>query len=160
MTNMKNKFRYAGSHVVHEDFGDEEVIINLKSGVYYSLSDVGRFLWKEISKEPTFEDLFACTLVSYDGNGSDIKNAVLRFFNELKNEELIAEFADEHSTGKSVPGCREEGRPENDKKPFEAPSLMKYTDQQEMLLLDPIHEVDDLGWPQKKEDSSEQSSRE
>lgn len=153
--NMKIKFRYAGSHVVHEDFGDEEVIINLKSGVYYSLSDVGRFLWKEISKEPTLEDVVACTLISYDGDESEIKNAIFRFFNELKNEELIAEFEDEHNPGDRLSGNKADEPPKNDKKPFEAPSLMKYTDQQEMLLLDPIHEVDDLGWPQKKEDSPE-----
>ena len=152
---MKNKFRYAGSHVVHEDFGDEEVIINLKSGVYYSLSDVGRFLWKEIGKEPTIEDAVACTLISYDGDGAEIKNAIFRFFAELKNEELIAEFEDEQNQGESAAGYEADEPPRNDKKPFDAPSLMKYTDQQEMLLLDPIHEVDDLGWPQKKEDSSE-----
>jgi hypothetical protein len=27
------------------------------------------------------------------------------------------------------------------------PVLDKYTDMQELLLLDPIHEVDDAGWP-------------
>lgn len=154
--NMKNKFRYAGSHVVHEDFGDEEVIINLKSGVYYSLSDTGRFLWKEIGNEPTLVDVVSSTLIYYDGEASVIKNAVSQFLNELKDEELIAEFEDEQNPGESASGYKADDAPKNDKNPFEAPSLMKYTDQQEMLLLDPIHEVDDLGWPQKKEDDTEQ----
>jgi hypothetical protein len=30
---------------------------------------------------------------------------------------------------------------------YEAPKLSAYTDMQELLLLDPIHEVDESGWP-------------
>ena len=30
---------------------------------------------------------------------------------------------------------------------FEAPVLEKYTDMQTLLLVDPVHEVDDRGWP-------------
>ena len=34
---------------------------------------------------------------------------------------------------------------------FQAPSLQKYTDMEEMLALDPIHEVDEeMGWPSAK----------
>ena len=36
---------------------------------------------------------------------------------------------------------------------FEAPILHKYTDMQDLLLLDPIHEVDEAGWPSVKPDS-------
>jgi hypothetical protein len=28
--------------------------------------------------------------------------------------------------------------------------LQKFTDMQELLLLDPIHEVDERGWPHRK----------
>ena len=44
--------------------------------------------------------------------------------------------------------------PETGSIPFDAPILKRYTDQQELLLLDPIHEVDDIGWPREKEESS------
>jgi hypothetical protein len=30
---------------------------------------------------------------------------------------------------------------------FEAPVLQKYTDMQDLLLLDPIHDTDETGWP-------------
>ena len=36
------------------------------------------------------------------------------------------------------------------KQPFEAPILNKYNDMQELLLLDPIHDVDEAGWPNTK----------
>jgi hypothetical protein len=33
------------------------------------------------------------------------------------------------------------------KKPFTDPVIEIYTDLQDLLLLDPIHDVDDRGWP-------------
>ena len=36
---------------------------------------------------------------------------------------------------------------------FVPPSLHKYVDMQELLLLDPIHEVDETGWPSIKPDT-------
>ena len=32
---------------------------------------------------------------------------------------------------------------------YEAPALAKFTDMQELLLLDPVHEVDEAGWPNR-----------
>ncbi len=34
-----------------------------------------------------------------------------------------------------------------DRPAFEAPVLESYSDMQDLLLLDPIHDVDDAGWP-------------
>jgi len=31
--------------------------------------------------------------------------------------------------------------------PFTKPELHKFTDMQDLLLFDPIHEVDESGWP-------------
>jgi hypothetical protein len=39
---------------------------------------------------------------------------------------------------------------------FEIPALEKYTDMEELLLLDPIHEVDETGWPNIAPDQSEE----
>jgi hypothetical protein len=38
------------------------------------------------------------------------------------------------------------------KKAFEPPTLAVYTDMQELLLLDPIHDVDETGWPQRQDE--------
>jgi hypothetical protein len=35
----------------------------------------------------------------------------------------------------------------HDKPSFTPPLLHKYSDMQELLLLDPIHDVDEAGWP-------------
>jgi hypothetical protein len=36
--------------------------------------------------------------------------------------------------------------PTGEKLPFKAPELQKYTDMQDFLLVDPIHETDEAGW--------------
>ena len=41
------------------------------------------------------------------------------------------------------------GEPEPSSRPYEDPKLGKYTDMQELLLLDPVHEVDESGWPNR-----------
>ena len=33
--------------------------------------------------------------------------------------------------------------------PFVTPTLSRYTEMQDLLLLDPIHDVDDSGWPRR-----------
>jgi hypothetical protein len=50
--------------------------------------------------------------------------------------------------------CRSDGNPEpvptddpESDQPFVAPVLERYTDMQYFLLLDPIHETADTGWP-------------
>jgi len=37
------------------------------------------------------------------------------------------------------------------KEPFERPVLEKFTDVQELLALDPVHDVDGSGWPRPKD---------
>lgn len=37
--------------------------------------------------------------------------------------------------------------PVGERPPFVRPILQKYTDMADLLLLDPIHEVDEQGWP-------------
>jgi hypothetical protein len=40
----------------------------------------------------------------------------------------------------------------HEKPSFNLPLLHKYSDMQELLLLDPIHDVDDAGWPKPNPD--------
>jgi len=64
---------------------------------------------------------------------------------ELRGETLLEQLADEVG----VPPDDEVAAPASDG-PFVAPVLERYEDMQDFLLVDPIHEVDDSGWPNKK----------
>ena len=66
---------------------------------------------------------------------------------ELQQEDLIV--PDDAKKPQRIKGLdvRIEAGSETEKPSFEAPILHKYTDMQDLLLLDPIHEVDEAGWP-------------
>lgn len=44
--------------------------------------------------------------------------------------------------------------PNPDKLHFEEPIFHKYTDMEDLLLLDPIHDVDETGWPKPHQDDT------
>ena len=60
---------------------------------------------------------------------------------ELQEEGLIVP---DEITGKPVVG---QTGGQAVKTPFVRPVLQKFTDMQDILLLDPIHEANDMGWP-------------
>jgi hypothetical protein len=61
-------------------------------------------------------------------------------------------MADESGAVEGVAGADVPGDDVQGELPFVAPVLDKYTDMQELLLLDPIHEVDASGWPKLPDD--------
>lgn len=145
-----NDYVYYASHIVHDDFGDEIVIINLHSGVYFSLVDTGRFIWNLLNNTPTIGQLAENVGKVYSGHDHDIQKETRRFLNELESDGLILISDKTPDSGTNPPANDVVDSQSGKKKDFKPPVLKKYTDQQELLLLDPIHEVDDIGWPQKK----------
>ena len=78
----------------------------------------------------------------YDGTAAIIEQAVTGFIREILAENLIVPDA----TPFPQPSTLDNPGPQVHK-PFVPPVLHKYTDMQELLLIDPIHEVDETGWP-------------
>ena len=74
---------------------------------------------------------------------SNIGKDIEGFIDLLLAEELIA--ATDNACLASLDSINEDT-----KLNYSKPTLAKYTDMQELLLLDPIHEVDEEGWPNIK----------
>jgi coenzyme PQQ synthesis protein D (PqqD) len=137
-------------HIVHEIFEDQEAaIINLKSGTYYSLDPVGTYIWAQLAPSATIGEMVEAVVSRYEGGLGEIVNAVSQFIDHLYAEELI--IAAEEA------GAEPSRRPEAlglegtvSKLAFRRPVLERYNDMQELLLLDPIHEVAEAGWPHRK----------
>jgi hypothetical protein len=147
-------FTINSPHVVRETFDDDEVVIvNLNSGSYYSLEKVAAEIWNLIENDTALDEILTALILRYEKDDVDIETTVRQFFHDLQAEDLIlpveprgAESRD--ATAKATP---EAVAP---KLSFEAPVLHKYTDMQELLVLDPIHEVDDSGWPKSRAGSA------
>ena len=82
----------------------------------------------------------------YAGDAEHIRAGVDALLAELLAESLLAP-AECISAG--APGVDSNERSAGELPPFMPPLLEKFTDMADLLLLDPIHEVDaETGWPQ------------
>jgi hypothetical protein len=142
MTNQR--FRINTPTVTHETIDGEAVIINLDSGNYYSLVEVGSFIWGLIENGASASEVQHLVLQGYDGNATDVDRSVQELLAQLQQENLIVPLDGAEAFESDQVLSSNNGH----KKPsFNPPVLHKYSDMQELLLLDPIHDVDEAGWP-------------
>ncbi len=139
--------------MVHETLDGETVIINLETGTYFSLQGSGAEIWELISRGLTLETLVEEILRRHDEvSRESVETSLTHLITELLNEGLITRTdpsSNGHVTDDSASGLFTGNYPQT----FEPPALVKYTDMQDLLLLDPIHEVDETGWPNMKLDA-------
>lgn len=143
------RFRVNTPTVTHETIDGEAVIINLDSGNYYSLVEVGSFIWALIEKGASASEVRNVVLQTYQGDATDIDRCVQELLAQLQQENLILPV-----DGGGALDLTEvlSSNNSHEKPSFNPPVLHKYSDMQELLLLDPIHDVDDAGWPKPNPD--------
>ncbi len=128
----------AGPSVVHEAIEGEVIIVNLDKGLYFSTDGVGASIWAMIVAGRTADEilLWAKGLDAGDVVAAD----VAEFLDDLRENELVRDVAETPEGGDfDVPAAPAT---------YEKPTLNVYADMEELLLLDPIHDVsDDAGWP-------------
>ena len=144
-------FRFNTPTVSHETIDGEAVIINLDNGNYYSLTEAGCAIWDLVARRVSLNEICRQICEAYQGDCSQIESGVQELLSQLQQENLIVS-----ANGEAVQNSiADEAIPATDngsaKVAFKVPVLQKYTDMQELLLLDPIHDVDDTGWPRKPE---------
>ena len=125
--------------VVHETVDDEVVIINLDKGIYYSTDGVGACIWSQVA-----EGLDREAIVRWGAdNFADVGSAeadVRAFLAELEANELVTE------TSEPAPAVTTAEQPTP--VAYRRPELQVFTDMEDLLLLDPIHDVEaEQGWP-------------
>jgi len=141
MLREQDRFRPNAPHVTSERFDDEVVIVNFESGKYHSLQGTAASLWRFVEQGATVGEIVRETLVRYDGERPAIEEAVFAFLADLRNEDLAVP-----ADGPAAAAGEPRG-PEGPRTTFVPPVLATFSDMQELLWLDPIHEVDDAGWP-------------
>ena len=146
---MSSNFQINQSNIVHQTIEGEVVIINLNTGDYYSLVNIGVRIWNLLEKATTLECIVNTLNNEFLSNGVNIEEIINQFINELKKESLVVSLEIESDEQSSLESKNSDDA-KSDKLPFEKPTLQKFTDMQELLLIDPIHEVDEMGWPRTK----------
>ena len=137
---MSSTFRMPESDIVLEAFQDESIAVNLSVGRYYSLSLVGAEIYDLLTQGCALEAVVEHLAHRYDEDPAVIDDAVRDFTARLLEEGLIV-AAPEEDAGSPLPA------PERSSVGFSTPTMSVYTDMEDLLLLDPIHDVDETGWP-------------
>ena len=136
--------------IVSETIDGEVVIVNLQEGYYYSLFNTATDIWNRIEKGINRQNLIKELLDRYNCSSEDISKEINQFIETLQTEGLITIETIEKPNYESP--CLTKLTNPTEKKYFQPPEINKFTDMEELLLLDPIHEVDqEVGWPAAKE---------
>jgi Coenzyme PQQ synthesis protein D (PqqD) len=125
--------------VTSETFDAEVVLVNFDDGRYHTIDGTGVEIWKIIGHALTLDDILAAVAERYDGVPAVIEQATRDFVLGLEAAALVRR--ETVTTAGTRPAAAAP------RAAFVAPVLTTFTDMQELLWLDPIHEVDDRGWP-------------
>lgn len=138
---MDQVWRANAPDVISESIEGETIILHLGNGFYFSAGGAGALAWQLLSDSVPVPRTTELVASAYETDGLDVAGAVDGFLEELRNEGLLvpAEPGASASEGTAMTGPR---------LPWEAPTLSKFTDMEDLLLLDPVHEVSPKqGWP-------------
>jgi hypothetical protein len=146
--NLDSTYTINERDVIAESLQGETLIINLISGIYYSTDGIGDEIWRFLRDGSSVSQVVETLSARYVGDPAVIRDDVIAFVAQLCTEDLIRE-GDAPATTATGPITGSDGAPA-----FVKPVLQRYTDYQELLLLDPVHEVDDAsGWPVARPDA-------
>jgi hypothetical protein len=76
-------------HVVFQKVGDETVLLNMESGVYYGLNSTGTRLWEVLRDKKNLRAALDELVTEYDVQPQDLQRDVLRLIRELEAKGLI-----------------------------------------------------------------------
>lgn len=135
-------FRINSPKVISNSIGGEVIIINLDSGFYYSLNPSAGALWEALLQGFGAEEICEALQIMGHPLVASGCSAIDKFIAELLQEELIIPCNTTPATPLDLSALDSLSDP---------PAMERFEDMQELLVLDPIHEVGEAGWPVKKE---------
>jgi hypothetical protein len=127
-------------HVSHDRLQDEVIVINVANGAYYSGSGPAADVWTLISQGASIAEAAKVLASTYSTDErlifEDVESCVAR---------LLACGLIESGNGVAAPISY--ALPDLARNAWSSPAFDEYTDMWELIKLDPIHEVDEVGWP-------------
>ncbi len=144
------RYEPAGQDVVAEEIDGEVVIVNLKNGNYYSLTQSATLIWAGIQQHATVLQIRERVAQGYRGECDAMNRDIDELIRALEGEQLIRRLPD---SGASAPGAATvtEGVSVAEQVAYLSPIFERFTDMGDLLLLDPVHEAEEeKGWPHAK----------
>ena len=132
-------YKIDSKNISWERVDDEVIAIQLETGRYYNLLSTSAEIWSLLAEGTTIESLSRTFSKLFPGNES-ILIEIESFIQEctkakllLNDQEIKTELID-HKILTSLDT-------------WVTPQLIEYSDLQDLILVDPIHDVKESGWP-------------
>lgn len=130
--------------VASETQNGEAVIMHHGTGRYFDTVGSGALIWQAIEGVTTIDRIAGMLAATYGLDASHAKGVAERFVGTAAEHGLV-EFG-RQTLGPVVAGQANGA--------FDEPVLSVHEDLADMLLLDPIHDVDEAGWPAPRQAGS------
>ncbi len=137
---VESRYRLNSPQVVSETLDGETIVVNLDTGTYYSIKGDGILLWNAFIDGASLGEIVAAVAEQSGASMERAEPSLEAFSAKLVSEGLIVLRETEAPPAGAIdlsgggPGLLE-------------PSVESYSDMQDLILLDPVHEVDEQGWP-------------
>ncbi len=135
---MTDQFRINEPQVISEVMQGELVLVHFQSGCYYSVRGVGADICQLLSGGNSPNEVIHQVAMHYDVPESQISAEVHDFIASIVDENLLVPSAEQRLQDQSIAITA---------RSYSAPRFEKFDDMADQLLLDPIHEIDETGWP-------------
>ena len=77
-------------HVLSRLVGDETVLLDLESGIYFGLDGVGKRIWETLSEDKTLAETIDLIVDEYDVAEEQARDDVIKFASNLVERGLLA----------------------------------------------------------------------
>ena len=126
--------------VIHESLEGEAVLVHLGTGRYHSLRGTASEIWELVVAGHSGGAIVEAMTARFDGDANTIASETRRLLREVVEQGLASPAPARANTAPEEPTSR---------RPFTTPQLESFEDMQDLLLLDPIHETGEEGWPKR-----------
>lgn len=147
---MESPLRVNTPNIVGEIIDGEAVIMDLTLGHYYSTSGSGAAIWAGIAAGLGRSQIAAKLATRFNADRNVLAGTVDSFVSELIEHGLVVDGSTTTAPDAVAVAASESDPVAGTLEAFVAPVLNTYSDMEELLLLDPIHDVDATGWPTAK----------
>lgn len=135
-----SRFHVVEGSVAHERVDGEVIAISMIRGHYFSMSGPAADVWTLVSQELSLEQVLSALDNAYSGPVAH--DEVTAFVAVLVEAELLEALPSGQAQDSfdALPDDFDRGL-------WATPSLEKFEDLEDLILLDPIHDTNRLGWP-------------
>ena len=133
-------YQLNSGNVVQDTIDGEALAIRSDTGTYYSMSGPGATCWVALLSGAALDRAAAAVAAHHGAPLEAVEGDLSRFADSLVEEHLLLTASTPARSVGELPA-------ELKNTAWNTPQFDKYTDMQDLLLFDPIHEVQPSGWP-------------